>query len=92
MTKIITIKAYEDMPEGSVFDAVGLVDCHWEGLWGSRAGSYPVSVPADHCEVWDERKHDPFYTAKRVLEEGREREIERLERAQLARLKAKYEK
>ena len=93
---VILVSDYEDMPKGSRFDGK-LVNIqgapYWEGMWGSRAGTYHVSVPAVHCEVYDEKEHNPgMFFAKKVLEESKEREIERMERAQLAYLKEKYEK
>jgi len=93
---VILIRDYEDIPKGSRFDGE-LVNIqgapYWEGMWGSMAGTYEVRVPEECCEVYDEQKHDPaMFYAKKVLDDRAAMELERLERLELARLKAKYEK
>jgi hypothetical protein len=101
MTKVIVVRPFDEnvptedewMPVGSTFDGKLLIKKdgseHWRGTWASRAGSYEIEVPAEYCEVWSEEKHDPVYRVKR-LEALRLESAEQRERAELARLKVKY--
>lgn len=89
--KVITIKDYEGVSEGSVFNGT-LKDGVWYGIATDRCGSYEAHVPMEYVEIWEEKKHNAvMFYARQHLAEQQAIRIEQEERAELARLKAKYE-
>ena len=72
--KIVIIADYENIPKGSVIQECNLKiingENYWSGMWSSMIGTFNVWAPENHCEIWDEEKHDPTgWAIKKHFEE-----------------------